>query len=130
MVGLEKVESFLKLKEVKFMMKDIITKNNKQQMQKNSNEKHVLLCSNIKFEESCIIDIDSKFGESELIKIFVEDEIDCSNFVQNVEPNKNLIFEDSIDFKNLLRIMELRKKRLWFSKSSTYSKSSFCYKRT
>ena len=45
----------------------------------------------------------SDFDESEMSEISVEDEVDCSSFVKNIdEPKRNLIFEDSIEFKIML----------------------------
>lgn len=85
-VGLEKAGEFFKSKEIKIMVKDVLTEDDKKKIKNNSIEKYNCLCNKLNLEENHIYVIDSDFDESEISEISVEDEFNCYSFVEtNVE---------------------------------------------
>lgn len=63
---------------------------------------------------------DSEFDESVMSEISVEDEIDCYSFAEHVdEPKRNLIFEASIEFEQIVKnqgLKNLKEKTIVFLK--------------
>lgn len=75
-VCLENVEEFLKNKEIKNMLKDEVTKDDKKQIKKNSNEQYNLLCEKLNSKEYRNGEINFDFDESVMSEISVKDEVD------------------------------------------------------
>lgn len=133
-VCLENVEEFLKNKEIKNMLKDEVTKDDKKQIKKNSNEQYNLLCEKLNSKEYRNGEINFDFDESVMSEISVKDEVDWSHFVNyDVEPKRNSIFEDSIKFERFVEndgIKNLKEKVVVLRRVQKLSKSSLCYEKT
>ncbi|XP_052626733.1 uncharacterized protein LOC111909749 [Lactuca sativa] len=96
---------FLELKEDEihtdgYKCESIISSDeDKDQIKSDTLQKFDLLCNKLNLENTFNTGNVFEFDESDMSEIFVEDEIDCSVFVQNTEePKKNLISENSIEF--------------------------------
>lgn len=104
------------------MMKETLTQQDKKQIQQICIYRHVLLCNKLNSDESHIINVESKFDESELSELSLEDEVNFSNFViTDDEPKRTLIFEDSPEFESIVKMMVLitwLRRKLIFQKSN------------
>ena len=81
------------------MLKKMLDENDKEHIKSNTVQKFDLLCTKLSSENTFNAENVSEFDESEMSEIYVEDEIDCSGFVQNeFEPKKKLIYKNSIEY--------------------------------
>ncbi|XP_052619752.1 uncharacterized protein LOC128126067 [Lactuca sativa] len=98
--GLERIESYIKSKDHKNMLKQLLDENNKKQIKSDTIHKFDSLSAKLNSANKINIESTSEFDEdSDMSKIYVEDEIDCSEFVKN-EPErvKYLISGNSVEF--------------------------------
>ena len=70
------------------MLKDILTEEDKQEIKMSSMQKFDLLCKKLKSDNTLNFENISEFDENKMSEISVEDEIDCSSFVKNIDKLK------------------------------------------
>lgn len=67
-------------------------------------DKYKSLCQKLKSEENQSCVNVSDFDESEMSEISVKNEVDCASFVKDiVEPKRDLIYDESIEFETLVK---------------------------
>nr|AGM34082.1 hypothetical protein [Lactuca sativa] len=99
-IGLDKIESYIKSKDHKDMLKNLLDENDRLKLRTKTVQKFDSL--NAKLGSENKIDVENAFEHNEdddLSEIFVKDVVDCSEFVKSEpETHKNLISENSIEF--------------------------------
>ncbi|XP_023748475.1 uncharacterized protein LOC111896725 [Lactuca sativa] len=85
-----------------------------------STPKYDSLCNKLSSENAHDNENFSEFNESEMSGIFVGDEVDCLEFVQNnIEPNKKLIYENLFEF---IRLVESKGSSVLNAKATIFPK--------
>lgn len=93
------------------MLKQVLSEKDKEQIKYDTVQKFDSLCTKLSSKNTLNVENVSEFDDdSEMSEIFVEDEVDCSEFVKSEhEPMKTLISENSIEY---VRIYENGSKTL------------------
>ena len=111
--GLDKFEEFMKNKEIKEMLNESLTKDEKSHIIKDLNESHESFCANLQsdcsepwvnnYVDACLNDNDGY--ETDISEISIEEEVDCSSFVKTENANNvpNLILEDSEEYVKVVK---------------------------
>lgn len=96
---LTKIEAYIQSKDHKSMLKQILDENDKENIKSDAIQQFHSVCTKLSSKKSFDTENVSKFDESNMSEISVEDEMDCSTFVQNEDvPKKELIFENSVEY--------------------------------
>ena len=95
MYGLDKIESFIKSKDHKDMLKNLLDENDKLKLRTETIQKFDSLSANLSSENKIDVENASELDEDDdMSEISVEVEVDCSEFVKSEPENhKNLISE-------------------------------------
>ena len=103
MYGLDKIESFIKSKDHKNMLKNLLDENDKLKLRTETIQKFDSLNANLSSENKIDVENASELNEDDnMSEISVEDTVDCSEFVKSEPENhKNLISENSVEFARL-----------------------------
>ncbi|KAI3515898.1 hypothetical protein L1887_14803 [Cichorium endivia] len=102
-IGLDKIESYIQSKEHKNMVKEYFSENDHEEIKTATLKNFHSLCSKLNSDDTPINENISDFDESEMSEISVEDEIDCSEFINNsTDTKKNLISENSVAFARIV----------------------------
>ncbi|KAI3700157.1 hypothetical protein L2E82_44776 [Cichorium intybus] len=102
-IGLDKIENYIQSKEHKSMVKEYLPKNDKEEIKTATLKKFHSLSSKLNFEDTLNTENISDFDESKMSEISVEDEVDCSVFVNaQTETKRNLISENSVAFARIV----------------------------
>ena len=103
MYGLDKIELFIKSKDHKDMLKNLLDENDKLKLRTETIQKFDSLNANLSSENKIDVENASELNEDDdMSEIYVEDEVDCSEFVKSEPENrKNLISENFVEFARL-----------------------------
>ena len=82
------------------MLKQILSKKDKQQIKSDSVQKFDSLCTKLSSKNTLKVENVSEVDDdSEMSEIYVEDEVNCAEFVKSEsKPKKNLISENSVEY--------------------------------
>ncbi|KAL7610003.1 hypothetical protein Lser_V15G12622 [Lactuca serriola] len=123
MYGLDKIESFIKSKDHKDMLKNLLDENDKLKLRTKTIQKFDSLSANLSSENKIDVENASELNEDDdMSEISVEVEVDCFEFVKSEPENhKNLISENSVEFARLSKNKSpvLKEKALVFQKVRT-----------
>ena len=119
MYGLDKIKSFIKSKDHKDMLKNLLDENDKLKLRTETIQKFDSLNANLSLDNKIDVENASELNEDDdMSEISVKDVVDCSEFVKSEPENhKNLISENSVEFAVCTKINpRFLKKRLLCTK--------------
>ena len=104
-VGLDRNENYIKSKDHKNMLTQLLDENDKNQIKTDTVQKFDSLNANLSSENKLNIECSSEFDEnSDMSDISVEDVVDCSEFVKiESQLAKALISENFVEFARVVQ---------------------------
>jgi hypothetical protein len=102
-IGLDKIESFITSKDHKYMLKNVLSDKDNEEIKITTNQKFQTLCEKLKSEQPPIAEDCSDSDDDDMSEISIESEVDCSTFSHEKEvPRQNLISENSEEYISVL----------------------------